>query len=691
MKAWRVGLAALALGVGEAAFAVPANGPEPRFTGSDLFHISAAADPQISPDGRWIAYVRRSNDIMTDRARSSIWLIDASSGEQRPLVTGAGDHSSPRWSPDGERLAYVSTAEGSAPQLFVRWMDSGQSARITGMPNSPQGIAWSPDGQRIAYLMTVPDDGPKLGSAPPKPEGAEWAKPLEVFDKVTYRTDGDGYVKPGFDHIFMVDSLGGAPRQLTFGGYHDGNPEWTRDGRAILFSAVRKPDWEMIANDSEIYRLDIDSGTVRALTDRRGPDAGPAISPDGRLIAYVGFDDHKKGFEQADLYVMNSDGSGSRRVAPGLDRSIDQIHWSADGRAIIAAYEEAGSVMVSRIGLDGRVTPIARNLAGGGLDRPYAGGGFSLARNGTIAFTTDSAVRPTDVAIAANGKARQLTRLNDLTLSGKALGTIREISVTAPDGSPVPSWILLPAGYREGTPVPTILEIHGGPYAAYGPHFSTDYQLYAAAGYAVLYTNPRGSTGYGQAFADGIEKTYPDSNTADLLAAVDAAVASGIADPANLFVTGGSGGGILTAWLIGKTDRFRAAASQKPVINWTSMALTSDGIQFFGPYWMGGLPWENYQSYWARSPLSLMANVKTPTLVVVGAEDYRTPVSEAEQLYSALKLKGVPTMLVKVPDASHGGIAARPSQSAAKAAAIIAWFDKYRTKPTAAAAASTGN
>ena len=231
--------------------------------------------------------------------------------------------------------------------------------------------------------------------------------------------------------------------------------------------------------------------------------------------------------------------------------------------------------------------------------------------------------------------------------------------------------------------MPTILEIHGGPYASYGPHFSTDYQLYAAAGYAVLYTNPRGSTGYGQAFADGIEKTYPDSDTADLLAAVDAAVASGISDPDNVFVTGGSGGGILTAWLVGKTNRFRAAAAQKPVINWTSMALTSDGVQFFGPYWMGALPWENYQSYWARSPLSLMGNVKTPTLVVVGAEDYRTPVSEAEQLYSALKLKGVPTMLVKVPNASHGGIAARPSQSAAKAAAIIAWFDKYRTKAEA--------
>jgi dipeptidyl aminopeptidase/acylaminoacyl peptidase len=678
MKQIRVALAVLALGASAAGLAAPADGPNPRFTGSDLFNLTVASDPQISPDGRMIAYVRRSNDIMTDRARSSIWLIDTASGEQRPLVVGTGNHMNPRWSPDGRRLAYVSTTEGAAPQLFVHWMESGESARITGLPDSPQGINWSPDGRRIAYLMNVPDEGAKLGSAPPKPEGADWAKPLEIFDKVTYRTDDGGYVKPGFDHIFIVDALGGAPRQLTFGAYHDGRPEWTPDGRTILFSAIRKPDWEMISVDSEVYRLDIDSGTVTALTDRRGPDAAPTISPDGRLIAYVGFDDHKNGFEQADLYVMKSDGSNPRRIAPGLDRSIDQIEWSADGRSLIVGYEEAGGVAVSRIGLNGQVSPITRQLGGGSLDRPYAGGGFSMARNGTIAFTIDSASRPADVAVSSGGKLRQLTRLNELALSGKSLGTLRELSVTAPDGSPVPSWILLPPGYQEGTRVPTILEIHGGPYAAYGPHFATDYQLYAAAGYAVLYTNPRGSTGYGQTFADGIEKTYPDSNTADLLAAVDAAVASGVSDPQNLFVTGGSGGGILSAWLVGKTDRFKAAAAQKPVINWTSMSLTSDGIQFFGPYWMGALPWENYQSYWARSPLSLMGNVKTPTLVVVGAEDYRTPVSEAEQLYSALKLRNVPTMLVKVPNASHGGIAARPSQSAAKAAAIIAWFDKYR-------------
>ena len=666
------------------AAAALADGPSPTFTGRDLFDLSSAADPRISPDGRQIAYVRRTADIMTDKLRSSIWLIDVATGEQRPLAAGTGDHFSPRWSPDGERLAYVSTAEGTSPQLFVRWMDTGETVRVTGLPDSPQAIAWSPDGTRLAYLMAVPEDGMKLGEPPEKPEGAKWAKPLEIYDKVTYRTDSAGYVKPGFDHIFVVEATGGAPRQLTFGPYHDGAPEWTADGSAILFSAVRKPDWELIPLDSEVYRLEVATGTVTPLTSRNGPDFAPEVSPDGRRIAYLGYDDRKKGFDQNRLYVMDIGGGSPRLVAPTLDRSIDSVEWSSDGRSLVASYEEAGSMTVARIGLDGSVRPITDDVASPTYDRPYAGGSFSLARSGMIAFTTGSFDRPTDVAVARGGNVRRLTRLNELNLSGKNLGTLEFFEATAPDGGRVPSWILLPPTYQAGQPVPTILEIHGGPYAAYGPHFSTDYQLYAAAGYAVLYTNPRGSTGYGQAFADGIEKTYPVSNFDDLMVAVDGAVAAGYADPNNLFVTGGSGGGILTAWLVGKTDRFKAAASQKPVINWTTQALTSDGVPFFGPYWMGGHPWEMPQAYWARSPISLVGNMKTPTLVVVGSEDYRTPVSESEQLYSALKLVGVPTALVKVPEASHGGIAGRPSQSAAKAAAIIAWFDKYRMKQQAA-------
>ena len=677
----RVALAALALGSSALAMAAPAEGPNSTFSGGDLFNLSSASDPQISPDGRQVVYVRRSNDIMTDKAVATIWLVDVATGAQRPIDAGKGSHSQPRWSPDGRRLAYVSTDGDGPPQLYVRWMDSGASAKVTGLPDSPNSISWSPDGRRIAYVMTIPDEGLKLGKAPDKPEGAEWAEPLEIIDKVTYRYDGGGYVKPGVDHLFMVDADGGAPRQLTFGAFPDAGPlAWTPDGRQVIFSTVRSGDWQRDVQSSDIYALDIASGRIDPLTDRKGPDIGATVSPDGRLIAYLGYDDVGKGYDQNRLYVMNRDGSGKRQVAAGLDRSIDHVEWSRDSHSLYAAYEEGGGKRVSRISLDGRVSTVATGLVDSGFDRPYAGGDFSVANNGTVAFSTGDVHSPADLAIATSGSTRRLTRLNEGWLAAKRLGEVRELPVTAPDGGLVPAWLVLPPTYTQGQRVPLILEIHGGPYASYGPQFATDMQLYAAAGYAVLYTNPRGSTGYGQAFADGIEKTYPDSNTADLMAAIDAAIASGVADPENLFVTGGSGGGVLTAWLIGKSDRFRAAATQKPVINWTSMALTADGIPFFARYWMGKMPWEDPQGYWSRSPLSLVGNVKTPTLVVVGAEDYRTPVSEAEQYYAALQLKGVPTALVKVPGASHGGIAARPSQSAAKAAAIIAWFDKYRKR-----------
>ncbi len=677
MLGWRVALGALMLGVSAAAMTAPAEGPNSAFTGRDLFDLSSAADPRISPDGRRIAYVRRTGDIMTDRMVPSIWMVDVATGEQRPIATSGGANHSPRWSPDGRRLAFVSTAEGGGSQLHVRWMDSGERAKITNLPDGPGGIAWSPDGRQIAYVMRVPDEGPSLGKAPAKPEGAEWAKPLEMIDKVTYRADGGGYLKPGFDQLFVVPASGGAPRQLTYGAFHhDGPLSWTPDGSRILFAANRSPDWERDARDAEIYELEVATGALKALTSRNGPDAAPRVSPDGRLIAYVGFDDNETAFPNSHLYVMNRDGSGSRRLATGLDRSIDALEWS--GNSILVTYEDEGRVALSRIGLDGRVTRLTNALAGSELDRPYVGGQFSVARDGSIALTTGSFDRPSDLAVWRGGSVRKLTDLNR-QLAGKHMGELRELSVTAPDGGRVPSWILLPPGYQAGQRVPTILEIHGGPAAAYGPHFSTDYQLYAAAGYAVLFTNPRGSTSYGQAFTDGIERSYPGPDYQDLIAAVDGAIAAGLADPDNLFVTGGSGGGVLTSWIVGKTDRFRAAATQKPVINMVSQVLTADGVPYFARYWFGKMPWEDPQGYWNRSPLSLVGNVKTPTLVVVGSEDYRTPVSEAEQYYSALQLKGVPTALVKVPGASHS-ITSRPSQSAAKASAIIAWFDKYRKR-----------
>ncbi|MEJ2408222.1 MAG: S9 family peptidase [Novosphingobium sp.] len=655
-----------------------ADGPERAFTPADLFKLDGATDPQIAPDGSKIAYVRSSGDIMTDKDVPSIWLVDPASGAQRPLVAGVGAHFSPRWSPDGKRLAYVSSDGEGSPQLYVLWLASGARVKVTDLPDSPGSIAWSPDGTQIAYTMRVPGEPMKLGAQPEgKPKGAKWADPLQVIDRVTYRFDGTGYLPAGFDHIFVVSAEGGAPRQVTFGQFDDGGPlSWSPDGRRIVFSANRHQDWQRDINNTEVYSVDIASGAVTALTSRQGPDGGARLSPDGKHIAYTGYDDVNRSYENFDLYVMNADGSGVRLLTPKLDRSIDALEWAGNG-AVYVQYDDRGHTRVARVSLDGSMKTEAEGLtAGTHFDRPYTGGSFSVSARGKVAYTRGSTSEPADLWV--DGK--RLTDLNGTWIDAKAMAPVRKLAVTAPDGRAIDAWLVTPPGLKPGQRVPLILEIHGGPNAAYGPSFSTDDQLYAAHGYAVLYTNPRGSTSYGEEFANLIDRAYPGTDYDDLMAAVDAAIADGVADPDNLFVTGGSGGGVLTAWIVGKTDRFKAAAAQKPVINWISEALTMDATPFTSRYWFDKKPWEDPMSYWKRSPLSLVGNVKTPTLVVVGSRDYRTPDSESEQFYAALQIRGVPTAMVKVPGASHGGIAARPSQAAAKASAVLAWFDKYRTE-----------
>jgi dipeptidyl aminopeptidase/acylaminoacyl peptidase len=649
------------------------------FEGGDLFGLEVATDPQISPDGRRIAYVRRSGDIMTDRMRPTIWLIDTVTGEQAPLVAGPGAHVSPRWSPDGTRLAYISTAEGGASQLYVRWLESGESARITGLPHAPNSIAWSPDGRQIAYSMLAPAEPARLGRAPSRPEGATWAEPLQQITSVTYRADGQGFLRTGYSHIFVVPADGGSPRQLTAGDFHhDGPVIWSPDGSTLYTSANRSPDWERDPLDGEIYAIDLAGGALRALTDRNGPDATPVVSPDGRQIAYLGFDDRGHAYTHSQLWVMNRDGSGRRSLTAGFDFDVDSPSWSADGRALYVSYDERGTRKVARIGLDGSIRTVADGLSGAGLDRPYTGGEFSVARDGSLAVTAGTPQRPADIALIRGGQRRQLTRLNEDLLGHKRLGEVRRIGArSSHDGRAIEAWLTLPPGHTDGQRHPLILEIHGGPWQAYGPHFATDNQLFAAAGYAVLSVNPRGSTSYGQEFADLIHRAYPGDDYHDLISAVDAAIAAGHADPDRLYVTGGSGGGVLSAWVIGRTNRFRAAAVQKPVINMVSQVLTADAVPYFARYWFGALPWEDHEAYWRRSPLSLVGNIRTPALVIVGAEDNRTPPSEAEQLYTALQLRRVPTALIRIPGAPHN-LVGRPSQSAARVSAILAWFERWR-------------
>jgi dipeptidyl aminopeptidase/acylaminoacyl peptidase len=665
--------------IGAAAAAVP-SAPSPLFEGKDLFGLQWATDPQIHPDGRTIAYVRNAYEVMADQSRQSIWLIDAGSGEQSPLVAGAGTHLQPRWSPDGTRLAFISSAEGRT-QLYVRWLKTGVASRIADLLDSPRNLTWSPDGRSIAFQLFAPDKAPELGSAPPKPEGANWAPPLVVITNVKYRADGTGALKPGYTHTYVVSADGGSPRQLTFGELNDEGPlAWSKDGKLVYFTSNRVGDWQREPVNTETYSVSVADGAIKALTTRKGPDNLQAVSPDGSKIAYLSFDDKLLGYQNSELYVMNADGSNAHSLTASLDRTIDSARWAADGDSIYAQYADHGVTKVARVSLKGKISEVAAGLSGGGLDRPYSGGEFSVAKNGSVAITVGDPGSPSNIAIARGGRITRLTNLNEEFLRNKTLGAVRPLEVKSSfDQRPVDAWLVTPPQFNPDRKYPLILEIHGGPFASYGPLFSTDNQLYAAAGYVVLYTNPRGSTSYGEEFANLIHHDYPDHDYDDLMSAVDAAIGRGFVDEKNLFVTGGSGGGVLTAWIVGRTDRFRAAVAQKPVINWTSFALTTDMYTYAVRYWFTKNPWEDPDSYWKRSPLSLVGNVKTPTMVIVGEQDMRTPVSDSEQYYQALQLRNVPTALIKVPGASHGGLAARPSQSAAKASAILAWFEKFRS------------
>jgi dipeptidyl aminopeptidase/acylaminoacyl peptidase len=671
---------ALGAGLSILGCGLPAAAAPMKFEPRDVFALEYASEPEIRPDGSEIAYVRNTTDIMVDRERRSLWLVDRRTGVQTPISAGPGSASHPRWSPDGTRLAYVAAGEGEQPQLYVRWMDAGVSAKLATLPQAPSDIAWSPDGKTIAFTMFTPEPPAKLGAAPLKPEGAKWAEPLEVITSVTFRFDEAGWLKPGHDQIYVIPSDGGAPRALTTDAHDNGGQiSWTPDGKAILFSANHAKDWQRDVYHAAIFRLDPTTGDAAALFDRDGPIEEPVASPNGRLIAFVGFENRHHPYQDSELYVMDADGQNARAIAPKLDRPVGHPVWSADGKSLYVQMTDHALTKVVRIGLDGRVETVAGGLAGDGIDRPYTGGSYSVSPRGMVAFTAGAADHPADVAVAEAGKTTRLTRLNDNVLGARDLAKLEPLAVkSSHDGLPIDAWMLTPPGFDPAKKYPMILEVHGGPFASYGPVWASEFQLYAAAGYVVVYANPRGSTSYGDAFSGGITYNYPGYDFDDLMSAVDAAIAKGSVDPNQLYVTGGSGGGLMTAWIVGKTHRFRAAVSQKPVINWVSQCLTTDSYVGQCPYWFEKPVWEDEPTFWSHSPLSLVANVTTPTLVMGGTEDHRTPPSEAEQFYGALQLRGVPTALVRVPGASHHGLALRPSQEAAEVSAILAWFEKYK-------------
>lgn len=669
--------ASLALGFLLGAFA-PSLAATPVLKGADLFSLSRASDPQFSPDGTALAYVRIANDIMADRGLPSIWLADPRTGAQSPLTGPGVEASHPRWSPDGTRIAFLHPEPDGGADLEVIWVATGRTAQIARLAATPRDVAWSPNGALLAYTLAPPAEATAPPTALEAPKGSHWAPPLRSISRIAYRADGVGYVSSGYSHIYLVSADGGPPRQLTDGAADDEGPlRWSPDGSSLIFTGRRDAQFEREPFHSAVWRVAVADGALTRLTTGVGPYGDAALSPDGRLMAYTGYEDHKRSYENRKLFVADADGGHVRALQANLDRGLTDPVWAADGRSVYAKIEDHGSVNVVQITLTGEMHVVAEGLAGGGLDLPYTGGEFALSPTGEVAFTQGGPDHPPELAVVRRGEIRRVTHLNDALLGARELGVLHPLKVRSKaDGAAVDAWYITPPGAAPGTARPMILEIHGGPFANYGPVFATDDQLYAAAGYVVLYVNPRGSTAYGEAFANGIDKAYPGLDYDDLMSAVDALVDAGVADPKALYVTGGSGGGVLTAWIVGKTNRFRAAVSQKPVINWSSEVLTTDLYPWMAAYWFGKPPWEDAAEYWRRSPLSLVGNVATPTLVIVGDRDLRTPDSEAEQLFDALQLRGVPTGLVLVPGAFHD-MAARPSHAAAKAETVLAWFARF--------------
>ena len=645
----------------------------------DVFELEHAGDPQASHDGKHIAYVRTSMDIMTDKARKNIWVLDVKSGDHRPMLSGRDNYDTPVWSPDDDRLAYVSNVEGSY-QLYSRWLDSGQTALLSNLPSKPSAVSWSPDGKWLAFTMFVEEKRTPLAKMPAKPKGAEWADPVKEIDAVTYRSDGAGFLKTGYKQIFVIPADGGSARQLTTGNFnHNGPLNWSSSGDKIFFSSNLREGWEYTPAESEIYAIGISTGKIDQLTDREGPDNKPRLSPNGKLLAYLGNDDRKMGHNPSDLYVMDLSSGKVSVLTEGLDRDVADMQWAGDNKHLWIQYDDFGLGHIAKVALSGKMTKTDLTVTGTTLGRPYTSGDFSVSPAGTIALTVGGTDRPADIAASDNGKTvKRLTALNDDLLAQKTMGNVERMTwKSSHDGQEIEGWLVTPPNFDPTQKYPMILEIHGGPHTAYGPNFSAEIQLYAAAGYVVLYANPRGSTSYGDKFANEIHRNYPGYDYDDLMSGVDAIIERGFVDSDNLFVTGGSGGGVLTAWIVGKTDRFRAAVVAKPVINWASFVLSADFAVYFSQYWFDKKPWEDIEGYWKLSPLSLVGNVTTPTMLLTGESDYRTPMSETEQYYQALKLRKIDTMMVRIPGASHS-IYKRPSNLIAKVNNILAWFERYR-------------
>jgi dipeptidyl aminopeptidase/acylaminoacyl peptidase len=643
----------------------------------DLLRLRFVSDPQISPDGRRIAFVVTTLSKDRDEYTSNVWIVETDGGTPRRFTSGHKRDTAPRWAPDGTRLAFVSDREPrKRSQLYVIPADGGEAVRVTDLKKEIYGgwgAAWSPDSTRLVFTSLVggweePEDEEERGRS----------RPARIITTAKYKYDGEGFIHDRRPQVFVVSALGGDAQQITEGDFHHGWPTWSPDGTAIAFASerheTRDDDWS-----DDIYMVGGDGRGLRRLTDTAGPMWYPMFSPDGRSVVYVGTGHPTGDGRNFRLFSVSLDGGKPVCLTADLDYSQSQFVrpvWSGDGRDILAVFRDHGNNPIYRITPNGSRLPIV--VVGG--DRVITG--LSVARvHGRIAFTATNPLAPAEVFVCDTDgtNERQLTNLNGPWTEEVALSRPERFTIHRA-GFDIEGWVMKPPAFDPSQRYPALLWIHGGPHGEFGHYYSHEFQAEAGAGYVVIYTNPRGSQSYGEAFSRAVVGDWGGGDFADIMVGLDEALRRhGFIDADRLGIIGISYGGYLTSWAIAHTGRFKAACSEGAINNVHTQFGTSDIGHIWNVGESGGvLPWQDMQWYAQHSPLTHVQNVRTPLLIIHAENDLRCPIDQGEQMFIALKKLGRDVTFVRFPDESHAFAAmGRPRHRLERHRVVLDWFAKY--------------